>query len=100
MSHPASGPPALPLVAGTVAAFLFALSNLPMLARALRSKDLRSYSLDNLVMVNVGNVFYWLYVAHLPAGPIYLLHGVYTVASAVMLVLYLRYRGRWPGDSP
>ncbi|WP_019586065.1 hypothetical protein [Deinococcus apachensis] len=87
----------VPLLAGMVATALFVLSNLPMLARALRSKDLRSYSLTNLVMINAGNAFYWLYVANLPPGPIYVLHSVYTVASAAMLLLYLRYRGRQPG---
>lgn len=98
MSAPWTTP--LPLLAGTAATALFALSNLPMLARALRSRDLRSYSLSNLVLINVGNALYWLYVASLPAGPIYVLHGVYTLAAAVMLLLYLRYRGRWTGGSP
>lgn len=91
--------PNVPLLAGTAATALFVLSNLPMLARALRSRDLRSYSLGNLVLVNLGNALSWLYVASLPAGPIYVLHGVYTFAAAAMLLLYLRYRGRWSGDS-
>ena len=53
---------------------LFAASALPMLGKAARTKDLASYSRGHLVLANVGNLIYSLYVFHPPAGPIWLLH--------------------------
>ena len=64
-----------------------------MLARAYKTKDLRSYSLLHLALSNFGNACYWFYVATLPVGPIWLMHGFYTIATALMLAWYLRYRG-------
>lgn len=82
----------LPFVAGIVSTMLFALSNLPMVLKAARTRDLRSYSLSNLALINAANGIHSLYVLSLPLGPIWLLHGLYLVASAVMLALFLRYR--------
>lgn len=82
----------IPLLAGTFSTVLFALGMLPMLLKAARTKDLESYSLSNLVLSNVANVVHSVYVFHLPAGPIWLLHTVYVLASALMLVWWLRYR--------
>jgi uncharacterized protein with PQ loop repeat len=82
----------LALAAGTVATVVFAASTLPMLGKALRTKDLASYSRGNLVLANVGNLVYSLYVFHLPAGPIWLLHTFYAATSALMLFWSLRYR--------
>lgn len=82
---------ALPIAAGTLATLVFAASALPMLGKAVRSKDLRSYSRGNLVLANVGNAVYSVYVFHLPAGPIWLLHTFYVVSSALMLFWSLRY---------
>jgi uncharacterized protein with PQ loop repeat len=82
----------LTLLAGSVAAGLFTISNVPMLVRALRTRDLHSYSPVYLVLTNLGNVFYWVYVATLPVGPIWLMHGFYTLTAALMLVWYVRYR--------
>ena len=79
------------LAAGTVAAIVFAASALPMLGKAARTKDLASYSRGNLVLANVGNVIYSLYVFHLPPGPIWLLHTFYAVTAALMLFWSLRY---------
>jgi hypothetical protein len=76
------------MLAGTVSTVLFAAANLPMLVKAVRSRDLRSYSASALVMGNVGNLFYTVYVVSLPFGPIWVLHGFYLVSMAVMLVLY------------
>ncbi|GAA5203593.1 hypothetical protein [Microbacterium jejuense] len=76
------------LLAGTVSTVLFAAANLPMLVKAVRSRDLRSYSLSALVLGNVGNLTYTIYVVSLPFGPIWVLHGFYLVTMAVMLVLY------------
>jgi uncharacterized protein with PQ loop repeat len=75
-------------LAGTVSTVLFAAANLPMVVKAVRSGDLRSYSLSALVMGNVGNAVYTVYVLSLPFGPIWVLHGFYLTTMAVMLALY------------
>lgn len=83
----------LPVIAGTVSTTIFVGSYLPMLVKAARTKDLRSYSLAQIVLANVGNVIHSIYVLHLPAGPVWMLHGFYLVSTALMLVWYLRYSG-------
>ena len=88
----------IPVTAGVVASVVFAASALPMLGKAARSKDLASYSRSNLVLANVGNAVYSVYVFNLPAGPIWLLHTFYIVSSALMLIWSLRY-GRRPGPA-
>jgi uncharacterized protein with PQ loop repeat len=75
----------MPTLAGTVASLVFALATLPMLSKALRSRDLASYSTGNLVLANVGNAIYSVYVFHLPPGPIWFLHGFYLLSSGLML---------------
>lgn len=80
-----------PALAGTVATIVFACSALPMLGKALRSKDLSSYSTGNLVLANVGNAFYSVYVFHLPPGPIWALHAFYLVSTGLMLFWSRRY---------
>jgi uncharacterized protein with PQ loop repeat len=85
----------LALAAGTLATIVFAASALPMLGKAARTRDLGSYSRGHLVLANVGNLIYSLYVFHLPAGPIWLLHTFYAATSALMLFWSLRY-GRSP----
>jgi uncharacterized protein with PQ loop repeat len=84
----------LPVMAGTVSTIIFAASMLPMLWKAWRTKDLRSYSLDSLMLTNVANVVHSVYVFSLPPGPIWLLHSFYLVVSAVLLGLYLRHEWR------
>ena len=64
---------------------IFAVAALPMLARAVRTKDLGSYSRGHLVMSNVGNIVYSAYVFHLPPGPVWMLHSFYLLSSALML---------------
>jgi uncharacterized protein with PQ loop repeat len=81
----------LPVAAGAVAAAVFAMSMLPMLAKAYKTKDVSSYSLGHIALGNLGNMLYTVYVLHLPAGPIWVLHGFYTVSTALMLYWYLRY---------
>jgi uncharacterized protein with PQ loop repeat len=90
---------ALPIAAGTLATIVFAASALPMLGKAARSRDLKSYSRANLVLANVGNAVYSVYVFHLPPGPIWLLHSFYVVSSALMLFWSLRY-ARQPHREP
>ena len=81
----------LPVIAGTIATGLFALSTLPMVVKAYRTKDLKSYSLGYLLLGNVGNIFYSIYVYDLPPGPIWLLHTFYLIVTGLMLFWYLRY---------
>ncbi len=96
----------VPLVAGTIATVVFAVSNLPMLRKALRTRDVSSYSLPSMIMINGANVVYSLYVFTLPFGPIWGLHTFYVVSCAIMLVLCLRQRraaaatAAVPGRSP
>lgn len=79
----------IPLIAGTVSTVVFAVSNLPMLRKALRTGDVSSYSLASIAMINAANVVYSLYVFSLPVGPIWALHTFYLVSCAIMLVLCL-----------
>ena len=76
----------LPLVAGSASTFIFASSYLPMFVKAGRKKDLSSYSPTQLVLTNLGNVLYSAYVFNLPVGPIWAMHSLYVVTSALMLV--------------
>jgi uncharacterized protein with PQ loop repeat len=75
---------------------LFAVSTLPMLIKAARTKELSSYSRGNLVLANVGNAVHSIYVFQLPSGPIWALHSFYIVASGLMLFWHLRYAKRKP----
>lgn len=84
----------LPVIAGTISTTIFAFSTLPMLLKAFQTKDLKSYSLGNILLSNVGNVIHTFYVFHLPPGPIWLLHAFYLVTTGLMLVWYLRYEWR------
>jgi uncharacterized protein with PQ loop repeat len=84
----------LQLAAGAVSSLIFATSNLPMLARAFKIKNLESYSLSHLALSNLGNVIYWLYVVSLPLGPVWFLHGFFTITTGLMLLFYLRYQMR------
>ncbi|WES63003.1 hypothetical protein P0L94_11115 [Microbacter sp. GSS18] len=79
------------MLSGTVSTVLFAAANLPMVLKALRSHDLRSYSFGALVVGNVANVFHTVYVFSLPFGPVWILHLFYLVSMGVMLVLWFRY---------
>ena len=91
----------LPITAGVVATVVFASSTLPMLGKAVRTKDLASYSRGNLVLANVGNAVYSVYVFTCRPGPIWLLHTFYILTSALMLVWSLRYGRRFrPADDP
>jgi len=84
----------LSVAAGVFSTVIFAVSMMPMLVKAARTKNLDSYSLGNIVMTNAGNLVHSLYVFSLPAGPIWALHTFYLVTSATMLVWFLRYARR------
>ena len=45
-----------PIISGAVSSTIFVISALPMLLKACRSKDLKSYSLTSIILSNVGNV--------------------------------------------
>lgn len=90
----------LAVIAGILSTGLFAMSYLPMLVKAARTKDLSSYSLGNIAITNVGNAVHSLYVFSLPLGPIWFLHTFYLVASALMLMWFLRYRKAWERREP
>jgi hypothetical protein len=81
----------LPILAGSVATTIFVGSYLPMLVRAVRTRDLSSYSRSSLVLANIGNLVQTAYVATLPLGPIWGLHAFYLLATLTMLVLHLRH---------
>ena len=85
----------LAVFAGILSTGLFAMSYLPMLVKAARTRDLSSYSFGNLAITNAGNALYSVYVFSLPVGPIWFLHTFYLVASALMLVWFLRFRAAW-----
>lgn len=82
----------LAVLAGVISSVLFVGSVLPMLIKAVRTRDLASYSLGNLLLANLGNVVHSVYVLSLPVGPIWVLHSFYLLTSAFMLVMYLRHR--------
>jgi uncharacterized protein with PQ loop repeat len=90
----------LTLLAGLTSTTLFVVSYLPMLFRALRTRDLASYSRPSLVLANVGNVIQSVYVFSLPAGPIWFLHAFYLGASALMLGLHVRHHPARPPAPP
>jgi len=81
----------LPMLAGSASTVIFVISYMPMLVKAVRTKDLTSYSPTQLVLTNFGNVLYSAYVFSLPPGPIWALHSFYLVATALMLAWYVRY---------
>jgi len=87
----------LPIIAGAISTIFFASGELPMLVKAFQTKNLRSYSLGNILFANMGNVVYCIYVFHLPPGPIWALHSFYMTSTVLMLFWYLRYE-RQPGQ--
>ena len=80
------------VIAGVVSTTLFTVANVPMLVKAVRTQDLTSYSLGSLLIGNAANAVHTVYVASLPFGPIWLLHGFYVASMLLMLALYVRYR--------
>jgi uncharacterized protein with PQ loop repeat len=83
------------VMAGVTSSMIFVSSNLPSLFKAFKTKDMGSYSLGQLILGNVGNWVYWLYVRSLPVGPVWYLQAFFTTASGLMLFSYLRYEKKW-----
>jgi hypothetical protein len=82
------------LFAGSAAAAIFMLSQLPMLAKACRTRNLTSYSFANIGLANLGNLLYAVYVFHVPLGPVWAIHGFNSTTSGLMLFWYLRHGRR------
>jgi len=66
----------LSLIAGAISSLMFVSSQVPMLLKAYKTRDLSSYSYLNIILVNVGNLIYRFYITSLPPGPIWLLPPV------------------------
>jgi uncharacterized protein with PQ loop repeat len=81
----------LPVIAGTISTIIFAFSTLPMLVKAFRTKDMKSYSLGNILLANAGNLIHSVYIFNFAPGPIWLLHTFYLITTGLMLFWYLRY---------
>ena len=84
----------LPVLAGSVSTAIFIASTLPMLVKAGRTKNLASYSLGNILLANIGNLIYAVYVFSLPLGPVWALHGFHLCATGLMLFWYVRHAGQ------
>lgn len=82
------------VIAGFTSSMIFICSNLPMLLKAFSTKDLKSYSLGQIGLANLGNGIHWIYVCSLPVGPVWFLHGFNTLVAVLMLTLYLHYEYR------
>ena len=65
-----------------------------MLGKAIRTRDLRSYSLGNILFANGGNLVHSVYVYSLPLGPIWLFHSFHPITTGLMMLWYLRYEWR------
>jgi hypothetical protein len=83
------------LIAGMMSTMIFIFSNLPMIAKALTTKNLKSYSLGQIGLANMGNLIHWVYIIGLPMGPIWFLHGFNTAVAVIMLICYVRYEIGW-----
>ena len=79
------------IVAGSISSLLFITSNVPMLLKVFKTKNMHSYSLGHILLNNVGNILYWIYISSFPLGPIWVMHTFYTLTTALMLLWYLRY---------
>jgi hypothetical protein len=85
----------LQVFAGFASTAMFVTGNLPMLLKAYKTKNLKSYSLGHIALGTLGNLIYWLYLASLPFGPVWILQGFFTTSSLLMLFWYLRYEKGW-----
>jgi uncharacterized protein with PQ loop repeat len=87
-------PFSIPVLAGTLSSLIFLVGTIPMLHKAFRTKDLRSYSKGMLGANTFANVIHAIYVFSLPPGPIWALHTFHLVTTALMLFWYVRYEDR------
>lgn len=92
-------------MAGIVSTIMFCFSTLPMVHKAIVTRDLHSYSGKTMVLSNVGNAVHSIYIYSLPFGPIWLLHTFHLITTGIMLVWYLRFEwhpnlGTWLAGRP
>jgi len=66
-----------------------------MLLKAFHTRDVKSYSLGQILLGNLGNFLYWIYLISLPFGPIWFIQGFFTLSSLLMLLAYLVYERGW-----
>jgi hypothetical protein len=78
-------------IAGIASTLIFAVSALPMVLRAVRTREVSSYSRSHLLMTNAGNAVHTVYVASLPPGPVWLLHCMYSSVAVFMLAAHRRW---------
>jgi hypothetical protein len=78
-------------LAGSLSTVVFVGSSFPMLVKAVRTRDLDSYSRGQLVLANAGNLVNSLYVFSLPVGPIWALHVFNVTCTLFMLVWHVRF---------
>ena len=87
----------LQLLAGSLSSLIFVSSNFPMLWKVLKTRDVKSYSLGQIILRNLGNLVYWIYVASLPVGPVWYLQGFFTFSGLILLACYLKFDvKKWP----
>jgi hypothetical protein len=79
------------LLSGSLSSLIFISSNFPMLWKVMKTRNVRSYSLGQIILRNLGNLVYWIYVASLPVGPIWYLQVLFTLSGLILLVCYLRF---------
>jgi hypothetical protein len=79
----------LQLLAGSLSSLIFVSSNFPMLWKVIKTKNVKSYSLGQILLRNLGNWIYWIYVASLPVGPAWYLQCLFTLSGLVLLSCYL-----------
>jgi len=79
----------LQILVGYFCTSVFMLSRVPMLGKAIRTRDLQSYSLAHLAMSACANLLFWIYVVGLPIGPVWILQIFFTVTDVTMLTLFV-----------
>jgi hypothetical protein len=79
----------LQLLAGSLSSLIFVSSTFPMLWKVMKTRDVKSYSLGQILLRNLGNLVYWVYVVSLPVGPAWYLQGFFTLSGLVLLACYL-----------
>ncbi len=61
-----------------------------MLWKAIKTRNVKSYSLGQILLRNLGNWIYWDYVASLPYRPAWYLQGLFTLSGLMLLFCYLQ----------
>lgn len=88
----------LRLLAGSLSSLIIVSSNFPMLWKVMKTRDVKSYSLGQIILRNLGNLFYWIYVVSLPFGPVWLLQVCFTLSGMILLACYLGFDKRGDRD--